>query len=123
MMRTLFSILLTLFLWIPASYAAKPTPVISFSPTSVSVSSTASIGSTLSNIFVSLSNGSSYSGGLVLTNSAGGVCAESGTTPNFVLTVGKTLTAGQYTCTVQASQGGTKVDKSIVITVTASVSP
>jgi hypothetical protein len=96
--------------------AAPPSPVITFGTPSPSISTSTAVGTTLSTIAITMTDGSTFNGVLGFGGTfgdGGGDCAISGT--NLVL--GRTVSLGTFNCTLTASQVTTSppVDVSINI--------
>ena len=119
-MKTFCAAFLALTLWALTANAATPQPIIKFGTAAPSIMTTASSGTVLSSILVTLNTGGTFTGTIALTSSAGGVCAISSSHLPSNLTVGgATLAAGNFTCTVQATQGSATSAASITIQVKA----
>ncbi len=93
---------------------STPSPIVSLTPSSTSIWTSAQVGRALSAIGVTMSDSSTFTGTRAITNDAGGVCQISGN--NVVLA--RTVSANTYNCTVVATQGSQS--GSAVLTVIAS---
>ncbi len=110
---------LFLALFFSPAAEAKPTPIINFSPATVSVPTSTSIGTVLTTMVVTLTNGATFTGSTALTNTGSSTCTKTG----LQIKLGTNRAAGTRTCTVTATQSGVTVSTQIAITLTSVTTP
>ena len=102
---------------LPASNTAPATPTaLALSPASPEIADTASIGSRVATIVVTMSDGAAFGGTLVLTDDDSGNFGLDGAE---VLVFAEPLSDGDHSITAQATQNGVAFSHALTITVTA----
>ncbi len=93
---------------------ASPIPTVTLTPSSTPIWTSSAINTPLSQIGITMSDGSTFTGIKSITNDASGICVISG---QYVV-LAKIVTAATYNCTIVATQGSQT--GSAILTIVAS---